>query len=691
MNFLPQETKNKIIELLRDNNLNETVHTFLKEIDNSSKPIDKFSKEYRFNQLEIYSKLVSLVEMSLDKYKAEFANLLYPIFIHTFIELIYENQTEESQRFFTTFSQFHTELHQEDMKQLVALKTKVHADNNDLLNWFRFNKYSLRFSRETLAYLKYHLTKNNLHDIINKMDTFLDIEIADEPPRSAKQIKRVIGALEGESRRHVNKTKIYCGLLKESDVVVSLGPPGQNNEEEDSSAVNALNSGDFKKKKTKKESFLLKKSKTDPLGPPFNRIPLPELKESDKMLKILMAQESLKRFKITPTTLPSVCCYTILNAKYSVTSAVISEDSSILAIGYGDGNIKVYSLTPQKLKTMKQPSELGKLDASDDDVLHKIMDEKNVSDIKLLTGHTEAITALSISHDKLYILSSSQDGTIKLWSLLVYKDIICYKGHMLPVWDVKFGPYGHYFASCGADKSIRLWAMDQHQPLRIFVGHHSDIDVLAFHPNSNYLASGSTDRTVRMWDILTGHCVRMFSGHKTPITALVYSTNGRHLISASSDGQILVWDLIQGHLIIQLNHHTAPVYTLNFDKDGVCLTSGGSDCDLAFWDYKGLSECEESSSLYAPSGDENLSNTVSGENTNKPEITTDKYSDNLTTHKKGQYSTNPNTLSRDSGNRENNGDRYLMKYFRTKNSAILHIHYTWRNLVLIVAEYCAIK
>jgi transcription initiation factor TFIID subunit 5 len=54
---------------------------------------------------------------------------------------------------------------------------------------------------------------------------------------------------------------------------------------------------------------------------------------------------------------------------------------------------------------------------------------------------------------------------------------VAYKGHIYPVWDVRFSPHGYYFATASHDRTARLWATDHHQPLRIFAGHFSDVDV----------------------------------------------------------------------------------------------------------------------------------------------------------------------------------------------------------------------
>lgn len=50
------------------------------------------------------------------------------------------------------------------------------------------------------------------------------------------------------------------------------------------------------------------------------RIPLPELKDSDKLDKIMYMKESTKRIRLGRENLPSICFYTFLNA-YQVSGA----------------------------------------------------------------------------------------------------------------------------------------------------------------------------------------------------------------------------------------------------------------------------------------------------------------------------------------------------------------------------------
>lgn len=162
---------------------------------------------------------------------------------------------------------------------------------------------------------------------------------------------------------------------------------------------------------------------------------------------------------------------------FSVTCAEIAEDSSMLAVGFSDSIVKVWTMVPQKLKTMKTADQLQEVNADAEDVLVRMMDERSGEVSRSLFGHSGPVYSVSFAPERTLLLSCSEDATIRLWSLQIWTCLVVYKGHMLPVWDVKFSPLGYYFASCGNDRTARLWATDHYQPLRIFAGHFSDVDV----------------------------------------------------------------------------------------------------------------------------------------------------------------------------------------------------------------------
>uniref|UniRef100_A0A0E0LE18 TFIID subunit TAF5 NTD2 domain-containing protein n=1 Tax=Oryza punctata TaxID=4537 RepID=A0A0E0LE18_ORYPU len=199
----------------------------------------------------------------------------------------------------------------------------------------------------------------------------------------------------------------------------------------------------------------------------------------------------------------------------------------------------------------------------------------------LFQGHSGPVYSAAFSPFGDFLLSSSSDSTIRLWSTKLNANLVCYKGHNYPVWDVQFSPVGHYFASASHDRTARIWSMDKIQPLRIMAGHLSDVD---WHVNCNYIATGSSDKTVRLWDVQTGECIRMFIGHRSMVLSLAMSPDGRYMASGDEDGTIMMWDLSSGRCVSPLVGHSSCVWSLAYSCEGALLASGSADCTVKLWD-----------------------------------------------------------------------------------------------------------
>jgi WD40 repeat protein len=121
---------------------------------------------------------------------------------------------------------------------------------------------------------------------------------------------------------------------------------------------------------------------------------------------------------------------------------------------------------------------------------------------KPLIGHTKAVRSVAYSLDGQYIISGSEDRTIRIWD-----------------------------ASTGAAVG---------KPL---VGHTLGVNSVAYSPDGQHIISGSYDTTIRIWDVKTGAAVgKPLKGHSGPVSTVAYSPDGQHIISASMDGTIRVWD-----------------------------------------------------------------------------------------------------------------------------------------------------
>ena len=157
-------------------------------------------------------------------------------------------------------------------------------------------------------------------------------------------------------------------------------------------------------------------------------MPFPDLRDSDKLEKGKALRESIKRANLGPNNIPSICMYTLMNVCNQVTCLAVTDDSSMLAAGLSDSKIKVWSLLNHKLKKLKSASALQDINREAEDVLHRMMDESTAETCKELVGHSGPVYAVSFSPDRTFLLSGSEDGAIRLWSMQTWTCLVVYKG-----------------------------------------------------------------------------------------------------------------------------------------------------------------------------------------------------------------------------------------------------------------------
>jgi WD40 repeat protein len=218
------------------------------------------------------------------------------------------------------------------------------------------------------------------------------------------------------------------------------------------------------------------------------------------------------------------------------------------------------------------------------------MSQHHPADTPILTmhGHTNRIVCVTFSHDGKYILSGSDDRTIRMWDARTGDPVLQpLKSHTDGICSISFSLDGSQIASGGCDNTALVWDTMMGQVIAgPFQGHTKSIFSVSFSPDGKQIVTGSADKTIRVWDIQTEqNVVGPLKGHTDHVYYAVFSADGKQIASASRDTTVRVWDVDSGRLIQgPLTKHTDTVYLVEFSPDGKRLVSGAWGGYFCVWD-----------------------------------------------------------------------------------------------------------
>ncbi|KAF2219908.1 transcription initiation factor TFIID, subunit TAF5 [Elsinoe ampelina] len=623
-----QQNLNQIVlEYLSKKGYNRTEAMLRKESsrqDAEGRPIPSRAEEAGGDMyVRAFDLIMRWTETVLDIYKVELKRLLWPLFVYSFTNLASDYYPKEAEKFFNLYKDRFEKEFEDDLRAMSNIRLPEHVQSNETAKLYRENKYRLTLSTAAYSLLIQYLESKETDggSVINTLlSNYFNLQTVDRVAAGQERsLARLLASrfedkdvpaedegIPGHNPGSANTSKDAPPVLTK----LSLAPlPMEQDLMEDVKAE--LEDHDSSHppgvgKNTLVEEFE-KRIKQEPLddAPSRDAIPYPPSLARDVAMEVQRIKENRDRFKIEGRTGGvgpgvSVTMFTFHNTYDSLNCIEFSGDNTLVAVGTSESYIRVWSLENKPLVSPLDPPDY------------------HASQSRRLIGHSGPVYALSFSPSihvpdttpttngtngtasshpypagaPRYLLSSSADATIRLWDLSSFSQLVIYRSHSGPVWDVRFSPFGHYFLSSSTDRTARMWSTSHISPHRLFVGHDAGVDVVAWHPNSAYVftGSGSPDRTVRMWDVQRGSAVRMFTGHTGNITALAASPSGKMLASADDRGEVIVWDLAAGRLLKRMRGHArGGVWSLDWSVESTVLVSGGADATVRVWDVQPIS------------------------------------------------------------------------------------------------------
>ena len=155
-------------------------------------------------------------------------------------------------------------------------------------------------------------------------------------------------------------------------------------------------------------------------------------------------------------------------------------------------------------------------------------------EVRCLRGHEQGVWSVCVSADGRYIVSGSDDCTVRVWDAHTGTPLHTLVGHTGGVYSVCISRDGSTIASGSADKSVRVWDTGRWSVKHILYGHEDKVNVVTISSCKTMAVTGSADATARVWDLPRGAFRFSLVGHKLSVSqnylSLQYGTSVYYIV-----------------------------------------------------------------------------------------------------------------------------------------------------------------
>jgi len=254
-----------------------------------------------------------------------------------------------------------------------------------------------------------------------------------------------------------------------------------------------------------------------------------------------------------------------------VNAVSFSPDGLLLAIGWGDGHLRLVD-----------PASLAQLWDS----------------VIAVSG----VTAMTFSRDGRALVVGTRDGKLLTFNIALTKSPlsvaldapIAADTNQGAVESIAFSLDGNQFVTAGSNGTIKLWRAGNRQPLATLKGHQAEVGCVAMSADGKTLASASNDHTVKLWNLppkselptFARDAVASSVAFSPDSTLLAVGLGESTSTTDHEQGQICLWRPGDSGPMAVLTGHTDVVYSVAFSTDGMLLASGSRDKSVIVWDVK---------------------------------------------------------------------------------------------------------
>jgi len=198
------------------------------------------------------------------------------------------------------------------------------------------------------------------------------------------------------------------------------------------------------------------------------------------------------------------------------------------------------------------------------------------------------MNSLTYSPDGQRIITTADDGKIKVWDAASSFCIITFTEHTSGVTACEFAKRGNVLFTASLDGSVRAWDLVRYRNFRTFTAtSRLQFSALAVDPSGEIVCAGSLDSfDIHVWNVQTGQLLEELSGHEGPVVSLGFAPDGRCLASGSWDNTVRIWSLFTRTQTSEPLQLQSEVLRVSFRPDSRQVAVSTLDGQITFWDVE---------------------------------------------------------------------------------------------------------
>ena len=373
-------------------------------------------------------------------------------------------------------------------------------------------------------------------------------------------------------------------------------------EEKDSSDLSSSSSSKKSEKKT--EEKLSEEKIIEPnIENKSNNKKKKVLKKNYKNVLPNEIPEERRVSKATKLSFGYKCCQTIEDAhekeittlayilkRNEIATGSVDQTIKIWKVNYKKGEISLYKELTGHSNSITCVKDFPKLNcfcsASSDNTL-KLWDTSSLKCLKTLKFHTKCVlTCCYNPSGKKEIFSGGEDLDIIVWTtekdIEKYEEKKCLKGHTKRISSLAYADDYNYLLSGSDDKTLRIWDLkniEDIQCIKVIKDLMSPIDLLLY--LENRLLVGCEDGMISFIKMNKMKRCRSVRFSNSPIYSFYIFHKHRYLIIGCKDGKTRVWKIGTNKREVLIGHTDAVTGVCDFEDDYIVTTS--IDKSIKLW------------------------------------------------------------------------------------------------------------